>query len=914
MQDSNIVFKVTTVGVEEATAKMNTLGATITKLTYNANGTVTASGKLSSTLNEQTNSTDKVAQATNRASKAQESYLFHIGKTTVLSALVNKLFLGMVDAAGQAVKQVDLFTNFPASMQALGLSSKDASASLLLLRNYAAQTGISLSEATTTVARFAEVTKNVKAATAEFVGVKNALIAGGAGAEVQKNALEQLIQSYSRGKPQLIEWRSLMVAMPAQLNQVAKAMKLPNAQALGESLTQGKVSMQDFVTELTKLSTGTGPIAAQALARMQGIEFASNVMKNALVNGLAAIYQAIGRQTIIGFFSFLTQVIKVLSGWVVTLINDLRTLFNFISGIFGGPQIPALAKDVAEATGTGAANASDMADGLGDAADNAAKINKSLASFDKMNVLPDKTSSGSGKDNSGAGGTGPLDAATAGLLGDIFDGLGGKLQEASKFAKIFAGILAGLFTNAAIAKLFGINPLKDLIGGIKDATKGFLGMESAAAKAARKAKEAADAANTGESAGKSFGTKFGEGVGKSLKALPTILAGAAGGIVTAISTSVAPAIGAGLIAVGEAVAIGAAAVVAFVTSAIGLIIIAAVLAIIGIFYLIYRNWDTIWGLIKNVFDAVWGAIVDTWNTLFDIFAAPIEWLINFVKSAAILIIAGFVYLQLAIIKIFVDLVTGLYNLLITVATWVYNNVILPVVNFFIGMWQSIINVAIAAWQFIFNNILLPVVTWVNTNLIQPVLNLFKSLWSTVSGFVSGFVTGTYSFLSPLVNWISANIIGPIGNLFSGLWNGVKTGVSDMIKAIESIMGSLGAIIKAPINAVIDSFNKIIGSLNKIKIPGTNIAPSFGPIPRLAKGGIIDQATMALVGENGREAVVPLENNTEWIDTLATKLNKGTNGGQPIQLIVQIGEDKVASKIIDLINEKTNMSGRNAIYV
>ena len=45
----------------------------------------------------------------------------------------------------------------------------------------------------------------------------------------------------------------------------------------------------------------------------------------------------------------------------------------------------------------------------------------------------------------------------------------------------------------------------------------------------------------------------------------------------------------------------------------------------------------------------------------------------------------------------------------------------------------------------------------------------------------------------------------------------------------------------------------------------------------AKGGIVKQATRAIIGEAGAEAVVPLENNTEWIDLLAEKLGgRGVN--------------------------------------
>lgn len=44
------------------------------------------------------------------------------------------------------------------------------------------------------------------------------------------------------------------------------------------------------------------------------------------------------------------------------------------------------------------------------------------------------------------------------------------------------------------------------------------------------------------------------------------------------------------------------------------------------------------------------------------------------------------------------------------------------------------------------------------------------------------------------------------------------------------------------------------------------------VPALAKGGIADGATLAMIGEAGKEAVLPLERNTGWIDTLAEKLN------------------------------------------
>ena len=43
------------------------------------------------------------------------------------------------------------------------------------------------------------------------------------------------------------------------------------------------------------------------------------------------------------------------------------------------------------------------------------------------------------------------------------------------------------------------------------------------------------------------------------------------------------------------------------------------------------------------------------------------------------------------------------------------------------------------------------------------------------------------------------------------------------------------------------------------------------VPALARGGIVDEPTLSLIGEAGREAVVPLENNTEWTNEVAGAL-------------------------------------------
>ena len=69
---------------------------------------------------------------------------------------------------------------------------------------------------------------------------------------------------------------------------------------------------------------------------------------------------------------------------------------------------------------------------------------------------------------------------------------------------------------------------------------------------------------------------------------------------------------------------------------------------------------------------------------------------------------------------------------------------------------------------------------------------------------------------------------------------------------------------------------LAGSLTAI-LGGTAIAQTAAIaaqkyVPMLAQGGIVDSATHAIIGEDGREAVVPLERNLEWVDGLAKAMS------------------------------------------
>lgn len=82
------------------------------------------------------------------------------------------------------------------------------------------------------------------------------------------------------------------------------------------------------------------------------------------------------------------------------------------------------------------------------------------------------------------------------------------------------------------------------------------------------------------------------------------------------------------------------------------------------------------------------------------------------------------------------------------------------------------------------------------------------------------------------------------------------------------------------------------------LSSANIGVSVSHIPQMARGGIFDTPTVVQVAEDGAEAIVPLENNTEWIDRLANKISN-----RQTQKIV-INNDGLADKL-DRIYDRLN---------
>lgn len=207
-------------------------------------------------------------------------------------------------------------------------------------------------------------------------------------------------------------------------------------------------------------------------------------------------------------------------------------------------------------------------------------------------------------------------------------------------------------------------------------------------------------------------------------------------------------------------------------------------------------------------------------------------------------------------------------------------------NFFIGMWEGIKETL--------------------QEYINAIVGFFKTAWATIEAcwkvageFFGGIWKGIKEAFTGATDWLSGifsdawdaikKIWDGVTGFFEGIWKGIKDifgglagwfeGIfSDAKDAASRIFNAMIEIIKTPINLLIDGLNVFIKGLNKIKIPswvpgvgGKGL--NFDTIDKLAKGGVVNGARLAMIGEDGAEAVVPLEKNREWIARVVDEFKK-----------------------------------------
>ena len=187
-------------------------------------------------------------------------------------------------------------------------------------------------------------------------------------------------------------------------------------------------------------------------------------------------------------------------------------------------------------------------------------------------------------------------------------------------------------------------------------------------------------------------------------------------------------------------------------------------------------------------------------------------------------------------------------------------------------------------------------------LLDTVTMLFAQIWDWIAGGLLGLETDfdtcfakIKDLFSVLFEWlrgiwenvgkpIFSGIIDFIAGVFSGNWEQAWEGIKSIFKGILNgiITGA-----ETMVNGVIKGLNALIEAINDISIVeaisealGIDGIPTIPTVslPRLAKGGILEQGQLGLLEGDGAEAVVPLDQNKKWISAVAQDMDAAVGGG------------------------------------
>ncbi|QYR20799.1 hypothetical protein KZ483_24065 [Paenibacillus sp. sptzw28] len=213
-----------------------------------------------------------------------------------------------------------------------------------------------------------------------------------------------------------------------------------------------------------------------------------------------------------------------------------------------------------------------------------------------------------------------------------------------------------------------------------------------------------------------------------------------------------------------------------------------------------------------------------------------------------------------------------------VAKMLWQEVLVPLATAMKESVKPAVEALSTVFAFLWNNVLKPFGAFLSVNLkpaFQGIVDVMKFLWENVAKPLAEYMGGSFKTIFSEVFKTLGELIEDLKTAFKGLmtfitgvftvdWRKAWEGVRDIFKGI---FDGLYDLVKFPLNLIIDAINKVIGGLNSISISVPDWVPEFGgksfgvhigTIPRLARGGVVSSPTVAMLGEAGAEAVVPLE--------------------------------------------------------
>ena len=191
-------------------------------------------------------------------------------------------------------------------------------------------------------------------------------------------------------------------------------------------------------------------------------------------------------------------------------------------------------------------------------------------------------------------------------------------------------------------------------------------------------------------------------------------------------------------------------------------------------------------------------------------------------------------------------------------------------------------------------------------------NTIKETMIKVATTIKEKVITAFNYMKDKISTIFNTIKTTIVNIWNGIWNGIKNIINKILGGIESFVnGTIKGINKllSGISKVANAVGSLIG-LNPISLQISTIS-----LPRLAKGGVLTEATAVVAGEysgakTNPEIVTPQNIMRETVEDVLSDFASLDNSDRPINLTINVGNKKLGQILLDDLRDKTRRTGKD----
>lgn len=231
------------------------------------------------------------------------------------------------------------------------------------------------------------------------------------------------------------------------------------------------------------------------------------------------------------------------------------------------------------------------------------------------------------------------------------------------------------------------------------------------------------------------------------------------------------------------------------------------------------------------------------------------------------------------------------------------------------IWENIKQTAISIFNSVKDNI---------SNIFNNTKNVASNIWnnitSNIRNAVSNIKNGIVQNFQNAYNSIQ-NIFSNIGSFFSGVWSRIRNTFSSLGTTIGN---AISGAVKSGINGVISLIERTINSAIRLinggirlinLIPGVYVGSiNTLSLPRLAKGGVLTEATTVIAGEysgakTNPEIVTPQNIMRDTFEDVLSNYS-GSNNDKPIYLTINVGNQKLGQILLDNLRDKKRRTGKD----